>query len=102
MARFRKRPIEVDAEQWRPGTHMPGVAFEAVESDKPSDALNFAVRAYVTTIHGQRAYLDPGDWVIAEPVAGRFYPCKPDEFARIYEPADNPNHFQPSLPPRSV
>jgi hypothetical protein len=88
MARYRKRPIKVDAEQWWPGRHVSGVAFEAVEPAESGDTLDFTVRAYVTTIHGQRAYLDPGDWVIAEPVAGRFYPCKPDEFARIYEPTD--------------
>jgi hypothetical protein len=29
----------------------------------------------------------PGDWIIRG-VQGEFYPCKPDIFAAIYEPAD--------------
>jgi len=29
---------------------------------------------------------DPGDWII-KGVAGEFYPCKPDIFAKTYEPA---------------
>jgi hypothetical protein len=90
MARYRKRPIEVEAKQWFPGRYVQGVRKET-----PDEAVLIVVdktrfqqqsRAYVITIHGQRAYLDPGDWVIAESDGEHFYPCKPDEFARIYEP----------------
>jgi len=45
---------------------------------------------YVETAHGQRAFLAPGDWVIAEP-DGRGYPCKPDIFQASYEPAESTN-----------
>ncbi len=41
---------------------------------------------YVITAHEQRAYLAPGDWVIPEPKAERFYPCKPDIFSNTYDP----------------
>jgi len=40
---------------------------------------------YVTTIHGQRAFLADGDWIMPEPDGKHFYPCKPDIFAATYE-----------------
>ena len=45
-------------------------------------------RFYVTTIHGQRAYLASGDWVITEVDGVHHYPCKPDIFAATYELAE--------------
>jgi hypothetical protein len=38
--------------------------------------------------HGQRTYLAPGDWVIAEPDGRGHYPCKPDIFRSTYQPVD--------------
>ncbi len=39
----------------------------------------------VRTIHGQDTRVTIDDWIIAEPVKGRFYPCKPDIFTRTYD-----------------
>jgi hypothetical protein len=75
MARYRSKPITIEATQWSPGRVVAGVQED--ESGRP----------YVVTIHGQRAYLKPGDWVITEPDAEHHYPCKPDIFAARYEPA---------------
>jgi hypothetical protein len=72
--KYRKRPIVVEATQWFPGANIPGVYFD-----------NYADRYYVMTIHGQNAYLDPGDWVITEPDGIHHYPCKPDIFDQTYE-----------------
>ena len=80
MPKFRKRPIIVEAEQYREDQdhHVPGVQEQHYKG--------LPTRYYVVTMHGQRVYLEPGDWVIAEPDGEHFYPCKPEEFARIYEP----------------
>ena len=84
MARYRKKPIEVEAIQWfakqwfsNRDIYHAGVwcDHEGSEAGKP----------YVITIHNQRAYLADGDWIIAEPKAGFFYLCKPDIFAATYE-----------------
>ena len=75
MPKFRKKPVIVEAVQWfGPQTEHPGVASE-------DDS-----RYYVTTAHGQRAYLARGDWIIAEPDGRGYYPCKPDIFEETYEP----------------
>ena len=81
MAKFRKRPVEIEAEQWFPDKTYHGVHWEI----RAGDDGEF-LHPYVITVHEQRAYLAPGDWIIPEPKAQRFYPCKPDIFAATYEP----------------
>ena len=85
--KFRKKPIIVEAVQWKMAegwngtqTMTPGVFVEVI----PSGGLLF----YVVTIHDQKAYLDEGDWVITEPDGVRHYPCKPDIFKATYDPVE--------------
>ena len=73
MPKFRRRPTVIEAEQFYAGqTQHPGVQ---VDDDGP----------YVVTVHDERAHLVDGDWIIAEPVPGRYYPCRPDVFAATYD-----------------
>ena len=94
MAKYRKRPVVIDAWQWD-GTR------ESVEDvDTPplppwlSEALdngNVALRHVgqsliwldVWTPEGRMKAGD-GDWIIRG-VKGELYPCKPDIFAMTYE-----------------
>jgi hypothetical protein len=91
MPKYRKLPKVVDAEQWSPGKSVPGVAVEtadeAMEIHEGRGLFPREPRHYVVTIHGQRAYLDPGDWVITEYDGVHHYPCKPAEFSALYESA---------------
>jgi hypothetical protein len=76
MARYLKKSVVVDAEQWfKPGDH-PAVVCEAGRQDL----------GYVDTPEG-RLRVDPGDWIITG-IAGEHYPCKPDIFDKLYTPAD--------------
>jgi len=89
MAKFRKKPVVVEAVQYAPNMAVlpPGVTEESENGDGTGH-----ISAYVTTIHGQKTYVVAGDWIIAEPDGIHFYPCKPDIFAASYEPVeDNPN-----------
>ncbi len=72
MAQYRKKPVVIEATQWHPGTEHPGVGTDEVGP-------------YVTTIHGEKAHLADGDWILPEPQPGRFYPCKPDIFEQTYD-----------------
>jgi hypothetical protein len=79
MPKYRKKPMIVEAEQWwSPATAVPGVKMETLDEAQTP-------RAYVVTVHGQRAYLAPGDWVITEMDGVHHYPCKPDVFEATYE-----------------
>jgi len=85
VAKFRKRPIVIDAVQWTgdnaqviaefcPGTHAIHAADGSI--------------AYleIKTLEGAMS-ASRGDWIIRG-VKGEFYPCKPDIFDATYEPAD--------------
>lgn len=93
MPSYRKRPIIVEAAQFFPDRKPwpPGVR-ENTYRHAPGSY-------YVVTIHRQFAYLDPGDWVIAESDGEHYYPCKPDEFERIYEPVAETIPDRPPGPP---
>lgn len=85
MAKFRKRPVVVEAEQFfYDGPKIPGVFYPAVSED----GRTYIGDAFVLTIHEQRAYLENGDWVITEPDGEHHYPCKPAIFEATYEPVE--------------
>jgi len=85
MSKFRKRPVIVEAVQWCGATAtVPGVTSTWVEDGQTMRGGSYL--HYVVTAHGQRAYLEPGDWVITEPENRGFYPCKDDIFRATYEP----------------
>ena len=74
MAKYCKKPVIVEAEQFLKEESLPrGVQIEKGDY------------ASVITIHGQKTYLQYGDWVIAEPDGIHFYPCKPDIFEATYK-----------------
>jgi hypothetical protein len=75
MARYRKRPLEVEAEQFT-GLPIPGVRFD--EDGTP----------HVVTIQEQWIVIAPGEWVIQESDGVHAYPCDAREFERIYEAAE--------------
>ena len=82
MAKYRKRPVVIEAVQVTDATfddphpnptHIAGVIYD------PSQRC-----AWIQTLEGiMRA--DLGDLII-KGVAGEFYPCKPDIFKATYEP----------------
>lgn len=91
MAKYKSKPVEVDAVQWFPGVEHPGVYKYATKSKIVTEeplVLEPVEWSYsVTTMHDQHVTLTPGDWIIAEPVPDRYYPCKPEVFAKRYEAA---------------
>ncbi len=84
MARYRKRPVIVEAEQWFPGKEVPGVT-EVVYCDD-NNVRHSAGYGHCVTIHGQVTRVDPGDFMITEPDGKHHYPCKPEIFEASYEP----------------
>ena len=86
MAKFCKKPIVIEARQFfYDHDEMEGVFYP----EKSEDGRTYIGDAYVVTIHGQKAYLANGDWVITEPDGKHHYPCKPDIFAATYEPVED-------------
>jgi hypothetical protein len=80
---FRKKPVVIEAFEWKTGYVAPAWFDEArnlgiVGADKEGGC-------FIKTLEGlMRAR--PGDWIIRG-VKGEIYPCKPDIFAATYEAA---------------
>lgn len=85
MAKFRKKPVVIEAMQFTDTNKdrvFHWVSNGSADFEDGQPILKFR------TIHGDVAVARIGDWVVSEPVPGYFYPCKPDIFDATYEPVD--------------
>ena len=85
LAKYRKKPVEVEAFRLRPGMAL---------GEFPDWAKDTAARRmiedgpfFIDTLEGTMVAND-GDWVIRG-VKGELYPCKPDVFAMTYEEVED-------------
>jgi hypothetical protein len=83
MAKYRKRPVVIEATQWHPGMAVDGVCFKHEFDGAPTECPKVP---HIHTLEGPMM-VSAGDWIITG-VKGEKYPCKPDIFAATYEPAD--------------
>jgi hypothetical protein len=94
MAQFRSKPKIVEAFQWTGDEDQREDPVWIVNAIRNGDVVfrkNFdegCVELRMTTIQGQWVYAKPGEWIIREPVEGRFYPCADDVFRANYEPVE--------------
>jgi hypothetical protein len=80
MAKYRKKPVVVEAMQFD-GKNGAAIQEWAAGAVTWTPAVQYLLK--IKTIEGtMRAAKD--DWVIRG-IAGEFYPCKPDIFAATYE-----------------
>lgn len=110
MAKYRKKPVAIEATQWFKNGDHPDDGNERFTSGEYVDELceGKVVRYYRTpdvdgrhhckhcgVIMHNHGWIDtmegghivcPGDWIIRG-VKGELYPCKPDIFSVTYEPA---------------
>jgi hypothetical protein len=90
MARFRKKPVVIEAFRVAAGIHdaeaMPEWGLEAVKTGVLSAHLHQRESFAIKTLEGTMI-ANPGDWIIRG-VKGELYPCKPDIFAVTYESVD--------------
>lgn len=91
MARFRKKPVVIEAVQYtganaediqKFGARPEPTAHWGGACNGPQCKDNWQL--LIPTLEGPHI-ANPGDWII-KGVKGEFYPCKPDIFAATYEP----------------
>ena len=85
MAKFRKKPVVIEAWQWDEShetLESIGCQHSGYEGhvDRPDECKCLSIE----TLEGVMR-VQPGDWII-KGVNGEFYPCKPDIFEKTYEP----------------
>jgi hypothetical protein len=108
MAKYRKKPVVIEAEQWFKNGDHPQDECYYVDDKSPDRFLSEGkmVRYYrppglngktlckhcknIRHLHGWIDTLEgghivcPGDWIV-QGVQGELYPCKPDIFEATYE-----------------
>jgi len=93
MAKYRKKPVVIEAQQWFPpgdGRHDPAMLCDCKGKTIKVGDLYVAFKTMgpvvyrISTLEGD-LQVSSGDWIITG-VKGEKYPCKPDIFAETYEP----------------
>ncbi len=99
MARFKKKPVEVDAHEWHvngdhpadgdPKTEGKVVRYYRHPNDDGGRVCHLCgeimhEHGWIDTLEGGHIVC-PGDFIITG-VEGERYPCKPDIFKQTYDP----------------
>jgi hypothetical protein len=88
MARYRKKPVEIEALQFDGTVISANRILGWIGSNggdaKRAHATRPELGLVIHTLEGSMR-AEPGDWIIRG-VHGEFYPCKPEIFAATYEP----------------
>ena len=82
MAKFRKKPVVIEAVRWTGKNHVDIEDFCPIAVYAEKEHINLII----PTMEGPHS-ASFRDWII-KGIKGEFYPCKPDIFAATYEPAD--------------
>jgi hypothetical protein len=89
MAKFRKKPVVIEARQWLGGDHAwltDFCGFHWTRADVHDMAFDDPEQVIVyNTAERQWLQVPVGHWIIRG-IQGELYPCKPDIFAATYEP----------------
>jgi hypothetical protein len=86
--KFRKKPVVIEAFQWMGSIEQSQVPewFSIGPDGVCAAALSQSRELLISTLEGVMAAKE-GDWII-KGISGEFYPCKPDIFAKTYDPAE--------------
>lgn len=82
MTRFRKKPVEIEAQEWTGGNAVSLLTWMGPHARQEDQSI------LISTLEGEME-ASLGDWIIRG-VKGEFYPCKPDIFAATYDPVAPP------------
>lgn len=87
MAKFKQKPITVEAVQWVPGNTLPDVTY--------GGRGTFGDPEYYLTHNGSIERLFPGDWIVTEGTDK--YVMSNDRFVKLFEPLTEETAPNPSL-----
>ena len=97
MAKFRKKPIVIEAVQWLGFVNEElskelGITRSKIPEkywhDKCGECLlDMFCHGHISTLEG-RHIVCPNDWIITG-IKGEKYPCKPDIFKATYDPVED-------------
>lgn len=85
MAKYRKKPVVIEAVQWNGANHLITETFMKGSGATIDYSQSKLGVIQIPTLEGVMT-AQAGDWII-KGVQGEFYPCKPDIFEQTYETA---------------
>lgn len=83
MAKYRKKPVVIEAVQWNGANHLITETFMKGSGATIDYSQSKLGVIQIPTLEGVMT-AQAGDWII-KGVKGEFYPCKPDIFEATYE-----------------
>ena len=88
MAKFRKKPVEIEAMPFERGRWKDLLEFtnNTAKDLTIERRINGKATCVIPTLEGQHI-ANEGDWII-KGIKGEFYPCKPDIFVMTYDKID--------------
>ena len=85
MAKYRKKPVVIEAVQWTGENIAEIVIFMQPQGPTHLTPFSDKDKAFlIDTLEGSLK-VSLNDWIIRG-VKGEYYPCKPDIFEQTYEP----------------
>jgi hypothetical protein len=89
MAKYRKKPVVIEAVQWfKTGDHPAVIEWSFVNTQSCVQCgKQINSHGSCETLEGNHIVC-PGDWIITG-IKGEYYPCKPDIFEATYELVEN-------------
>ena len=109
MAKYRKKPVVIEAIQWnvpdkngkvllaikcKDHSKVRATSYQEISNlcgtagcSKEPPYWDWSVMGIIDTLEGKHV-VSPGDYII-KGVKGEYYPCKPDIFELTYEKVDN-------------
>ena len=96
MAKFRKKPVVIEALQWTGENHRD--MWEFLENKTENDVMDSVGKNFyidhnkargglvIKTLEGEHI-ATIGDFII-KGIKGEYYPCKPDVFKKTYVPVE--------------
>lgn len=94
MQEFKKKPVVVKAWQNTLENRLKGIP-EEIKTLSFGITVDNEIHYFIDTLEGQMT-ASQGDWII-QGVNGELYPCKPDIFAKTYEPCESESNSYQSL-----
>lgn len=85
MAKYRKKPIVIEAVQFDPQQQSWPEGVKPWPNERGVQPRDMSW-GYIQTLEGTM-HVMAGDWIITG-VNGEKYPCKPDIFEKTYEPVE--------------
>jgi len=92
MAKYRNKPVTVEAVQWTGKNVSEMLAFAGTAVHDIYQVPGGTYSMIINTPAG-KTHVSVGDYIIKCVEDGRVYPCNPDVFEKNYEPVDDLNEM---------